>query len=46
MGKMTVDLASTLMKGDKVKYSNPANREVYVPVKLITAADVSALLKQ
>src|SRR5260221_6214584 len=41
MGKMTVDLASTLMKGDKVKYSNPANREVYVPVKLITAADVS-----
>jgi ribose transport system substrate-binding protein len=45
MGKMTVDLASTLMKGDKVKYSNPANREVYVPVKLITAADVSGLLK-
>jgi len=45
MGKMTVDLATTLMKGDKVKYSNPANREVYVPVKLITAADASALLK-
>src|SRR5260370_9799574 len=46
MGKMTVDLASTLIKGDKVKYSNPANREVYVPVKLITAADVNALLKK
>jgi ribose transport system substrate-binding protein len=46
MGKMTVDLASILMKGDKVKYSNPANREVYIPVKLITAADVNALLKK
>jgi ribose transport system substrate-binding protein len=45
MGKMTVDLATKLMKGEKLQYSNPANREVYVPVKLITAADVSALLK-
>jgi len=45
MGKMTVDLASKLMKSEKLEYSNPANREVYVPVKLITAADVSALLK-
>ncbi|HET9378100.1 MAG TPA: substrate-binding domain-containing protein [Chthoniobacterales bacterium] len=45
MGKMTVDLATKLLKGEKLQYSNPANREVYVPVKLITAADVSALLK-
>ncbi len=42
---MTVDLASKLMKSEELEYSNPANREVYVPVKLITAADVSALLK-
>jgi ribose transport system substrate-binding protein len=45
MGKMTVDLATKLMNGEKLQYSNPSNREVYVPVKLITAADVSALLK-
>ena len=45
MGKMTVDLATKLLKGEKLQYSNPANREVYVPVKLITATDVSALLK-
>jgi ribose transport system substrate-binding protein len=45
MGKMTVDLATKLMKGEKLHYSNPTNREVYVPVKLITAADASALLK-
>jgi ribose transport system substrate-binding protein len=45
MGKMTVDLASKLLKGEKLEYGNPANREVYVPVKLITSAEVSALLK-
>jgi ribose transport system substrate-binding protein len=45
MGKMTVDLATKLMNGDKLEYSNPSNREVYVPVKLITVADVSGLIK-
>jgi ribose transport system substrate-binding protein len=45
MGKMTVDLASKLLNGEKLEYGNPANREVYVPVKLITSAEVSALLK-
>ena len=45
MGKMTVDLAAKLINGEKPQYSNAANREVYVPVKLITAADVSGLLK-
>jgi ribose transport system substrate-binding protein len=45
MGKMTVDLVTKLMNGEKLQYSNASNREVYVPVKLITAAEVSALLK-
>jgi ribose transport system substrate-binding protein len=45
MGKMTVDLATKLMSGEKLQYSNASNREVYVPVKLITASEVSALLK-
>jgi ribose transport system substrate-binding protein len=45
MGKMTVDLATKLMNGEKLQYSNPEKREVYVPVKLITAADVSSSQK-
>ena len=45
MGKMTVDLATKLMNGEKLQYGNPEKREVYVPVKLITAADVSSQQK-
>jgi ribose transport system substrate-binding protein len=45
MGKMTVDLATKLMNGEKLQYGNPEKREVYVPVKLITAADVSSSQK-
>src|SRR5215467_1127486 len=45
MGKMTVDLATKLMNGEKPNYGNAANREVYVPVNLITAADVSSTQK-
>jgi ribose transport system substrate-binding protein len=46
MGKMTVDLATKLLNGEKPNYSNAANREVYVPVNLITAKEAEALLKK
>jgi ribose transport system substrate-binding protein len=46
MGRMTVDLATKLMNGEKLQFSNEANREVYVPVKLITAQDVDAAMKK
>jgi ribose transport system substrate-binding protein len=45
MGKMTVDLATKLMNGEKLQYGNAEKREVYVPVKLITAADVNSSQK-
>ena len=45
MGKMTVQLATKLMNGEKLQYDNPEKRDVYVPVKLITATDVGALKK-
>ncbi len=45
MGKMTVQLATKLMNGEKLQYDNPEKREVYVPVKLITATDVGASQK-
>jgi len=40
MGKMTVQLATKLMDGEKLQYNNAEKREIYVPVKLITAADL------
>jgi len=40
MGKMTVELATKLMDGEKLQYNNAEKREIYVPVKLITAADL------
>jgi ABC-type sugar transport system substrate-binding protein len=46
MGKMTVDLATKLMNGEKPQYSNADKREVYVPVNLITAKEAGALLKK
>jgi ribose transport system substrate-binding protein len=45
MGKMTVDLATKLMNGQKLKFDNDQNREIYVPVNLITADNVGTLLK-
>lgn len=45
MGKMTVQLATKLMNGEKLQYNNPEKREIYVPVKLITAADLGGLHK-
>jgi len=45
MGKMTVQLATKLMNGEKLQYNNAEKREIYVPVKLITAADLGASSK-
>jgi ribose transport system substrate-binding protein len=36
MGKKTVDLATKLMNGEKLKYDNADAREIFVPVNLIT----------
>ena len=45
MGKLTVKLATQLMNGEKLKYDNADQREIYVPVNLINAANVDTLLK-
>jgi ABC-type branched-subunit amino acid transport system ATPase component len=45
MGNMTVDLATKLMNGEKLKFDNDQNREIYVLVNLITADNVATLLK-
>ena len=36
MGKMTVDLATKLMNSETLKYDNADEREIFVPVNLIT----------
>lgn len=38
MGKMTVDLATRLMNGEKLTYDNAAQREIFVRVDLVTSA--------
>ena len=43
MGKMTVALATKLMNGEKLTFDNTENREIYVPVKLLTPTDVGAV---
>jgi len=44
MGKMTAKLADQLIKGKKVKFDDKEKREIYVPVKLITKANVAEAL--
>ena len=44
MGKMTVDLATKLMNGEKLTYDNETEREILVPVNLINASNVDTLL--
>jgi len=44
MGKMTVDLATKLMNGEKLTYDNETEREILVPVNLIDASNVDTLL--
>ena len=46
MGKMTVELATKLMNKEKLKYDKEAEREIYVPVKLITSENVDTLLNK
>jgi ribose transport system substrate-binding protein len=46
MGKMTVELATKLMNKEKLKYDKEAEREIYVPVKLITPDNVDTLLNK
>lgn len=40
MGKMTVVLADKAIKGEELEYDNVADREIYVPVNLITMENV------
>ena len=42
MGALTVELATKLMNGEKLTFGNTANREVYVPVRVINAANVDS----
>jgi ABC-type sugar transport system substrate-binding protein len=44
MGKMTVDLATQLLMGETLTYDNDAEREIFVPVNLITPENVDTLL--
>jgi ribose transport system substrate-binding protein len=40
MGKMTVELATQLMAGESLTYDNADEREIFVPVNLITPDNV------
>ena len=40
MGKVTVDLAHTLLTGGTLTYDNPSEREIFAEVKLIKATEV------
>jgi ribose transport system substrate-binding protein len=44
MGKMTVDLAFQLLDGESLDYDNADQREIFVPVNLITPENVDTLL--
>ena len=41
MGKLTVELAKTLLDGGTITFGNDENREVYNPVTLVTADNVA-----
>jgi len=44
MGQMTVDLATQLVNGESLDYDNADDREIFVPVNMITADNVDSLL--
>jgi ABC-type sugar transport system substrate-binding protein len=44
MGKLTAKLADQLVKGQKIKFDDAGKKEIYVPVKLITKANVAEAL--
>lgn len=41
MGRLTVDLADKLLRKEPLKFDDAEKREVYSPVKLLTAGDLS-----
>ena len=45
MGKLTAKLADQLIKGEKLNFDDAAKREIYVPVKLVTKANVEEALE-
>jgi len=40
MGKVTVDLADKLIKGEKIDFDDDKKKEIYISVKLITKGDI------
>lgn len=45
MGALTVDLANQILAGNTPKFDNAAEREVYMPVKLVTIENVADYVK-
>ena len=45
MGKLTVELAKTLLDGGKITFGDDENREVYNPVTLVTSDNVADFVK-
>ena len=45
MGQMTVDLATQLVAGESLDYDNADDREIFVPVNMITVDNVDSLLE-
>ena len=41
MGRITVQLADRLIKGKPIQFDEPEKREIYVPVELVTAENIS-----
>ena len=46
MGALTVDLANQILAGKTPKFDNEAEREVYMPVKLVTIDNVADFVKK
>jgi len=40
MGKVTVDLADKLIRGEKIQFDDEKKKEIYISVKLITKEDI------
>lgn len=40
MGRITVKLADRLINGREITFDDPAKKEIYVPVRMLTAADI------
>jgi len=40
MGRITVKLADRLINGREIVFDDPQKKEIYVPVRMLTAADI------